>query len=189
METIYLGGGCFWCTEAVFHSLKGVVEVVPGYMGGTVLNPSYEQVCTGTTGHAQVIKVSFDEQIITLDDILDVFFATHDPTTPNRQGNDIGTQYRSIIFYTDHDQAKDLGDSARDPHAVLSPIHTAIARKQATLPEGKFVVTQIAAASEFYSAEGYHQRYYQQHRDAPYCQLVIDPKIEKLQQQFPEKLA
>lgn len=187
MKTIYLGGGCFWCTEAVFRGLKGVTEVVPGYMGGTIENPSYEQVSAGTSGHAEVIKVSFDETVITLDDILDVFFATHDPTTLNQQGNDIGTQYRSIIFYTDEHDAQPVAmtDGSYGP----SVIQHAIDRKQSTLPEGTRVVTQIASAGVFYPAEDYHQRYYEEHRGATYCQLVIDPKIEKLQQQFPDKLA
>ncbi len=167
MKKIFLGGGCFWCTEAVFRNLRGVAEVVPGYMGGTVSNPTYEAVCTGTTGHAEVIEVLYDETVIPLGMILDAFFATHDPTTLNRQGNDVGTQYRSVIFYTDEEMRIEA--------------HLAVQRAQEHLGEGKVVVTQVAEAVIFYPAEDYHQNYYENHRDAPYCQLVIDPKIEKVQ--------
>lgn len=173
MKTIYLGAGCFWCTEAVFKSLRGVHEVVPGYMGGDVPHPTYEAVCTGDTGHAEVIKVSYDESVISTDDLLDVFFATHDPTTLNSQGNDIGTQYRSVIFYTD------------DIHDV---IERAIARAQSVASEGKKVVTAVARAMEFYPAEAYHQNYYATHSSQPYCQIVISPKLEKLQKNFSDKL-
>ena len=173
MKTIYLGGGCFWCTEAIFKSLKGVHEVMPGYMGGSVASPTYEQVCTGTTGHAEIIKVSFDESILSLADLLDVFFETHDPTTLNRQGADAGTQYRSVIFYTD--------DADR---IVCSD---ALAR--ATETHANPIVTEIAQATTFYPAEAYHQNYYAEHTNAPYCELVISPKLEKLQQKFSDKLA
>ncbi len=174
MKTIYLGGGCFWCTEAVFKNLKGVTEVTPGYMGGTTKNPSYEEVSTGTSGHAEVIKVMYDEAVISTADILDVFFATHDPTTHNRQGADQGTQYRSIIFYTDPGMREEAG--------------VALSRAQATLPEGKTVVTELVEQSEFYAAEDYHHNYYETHRDAPYCQVVIDPKVEKLTKKFSDML-
>lgn len=175
LHTIYLGGGCFWCTEAVFQSLKGVREVVPGYMGGTVARPSYEAVSTGTTGHAEVVRVTFDDSVISLDDLLDIFFATHDPTTVDRQGADVGSQYRSIIFYT--------GDAMREAASE------AMRRAQAALPEGKALVTHLAEAVEFYQAEPYHDDYYRKNATAPYCQLVIHPKLEKLQKRFSDKLA
>lgn len=186
MKTIYLGGGCFWCTEAVFRSLRGVHEVVPGYMGGTLPNPSYEAVCTGETGHAEVIKVYYDEKVISTDDLLDVFFETHDPTTPNRQGADVGTQYRSIIFHTADQDPGFSEDEAGEPapHAI----QRAIARAQAKLPDDSFVVTEVAEASEFYPAEEYHYNYYANHAAAPYCQIVISPKLEKLQKQHGEKV-
>lgn len=174
MQTIYLGGGCFWCTEAVFQRLRGVSEVTPGYMGGTTQSPSYEAVASGATGHAEVIKVIYDDTMISTDDILDVFFALHDPTTPNRQGADVGTQYRSVIFYTN--------ETMRE-----SSVH-AIERKQATLPEGVQVITHVIEAKEFYAAESYHHNFYLLHKDAPYCQVVIDPKIEKLQKTFGDKV-
>lgn len=177
MKTIYLGGGCFWCTEAVFQQLRGVSEVSPGYMGGTVAEPSYDQVSSGATGHAEVIKLSYDDAVITTDDILDVFFATHDPTTPNRQGADIGTQYRSVIFYTD--------EQMRD--AAMRAIERAQAKFSQTGGE-KTVITHVTEASDFYPAEAYHHNFYEAHRDAPYCQVVIDPKIEKLQNTFNDKL-
>jgi peptide-methionine (S)-S-oxide reductase len=173
MKTIYLGGGCFWCTEAVFKELRGVSEVMPGYMGGSVAEPSYEAVSSGSTGHAEVIKVVYDDAQITTEEILDVFFAVHDPTTPNRQGADVGTQYRSVIFYTDE--------------LMREKAMEAITRAQAAVA-GKLITTHVGEAMDFYAAEGYHHNYYELHRDAPYCQVVIDPKIEKLHKQFNDKL-
>lgn len=173
MKTIYFGGGCFWCTEAVYKSIRGVLSVTPGYMGGTIPNPSYEAVCTGTTGHAEVIKVEFDQSIVSLSDLLEIFFDVHDPTTLNRQGNDIGTQYRSIIFYTEEDQK--------------AVIDTALMHAAAHYPD-RPIVTEVAQAREFYAAEDYHRDYYAQHTSQPYCQLVISPKLEKLQNHFPNKL-
>jgi peptide-methionine (S)-S-oxide reductase len=174
MKTIYLGGGCFWCTEAIFQNLRGVHEVIPGYMGGTVQQPSYEQVCTGTTGHAEVVKVYYDEQEISTRDIVDIFFETHDPTTLNRQGNDSGSQYRSVIFYTEEDQREEAHHAAR--------------AKQMVLPEGLKIVTEIIAAQTFYAAEEYHYNYYQQHPSTPYCVVVINPKLEALKEKFSTKL-
>ena len=173
MRTIYLGGGCFWCTEAVFQSISGVHDVVPGYMGGHIPNPDYEQVCEGTTGHAEVICVHYDETKVALVTLLDIFFEIHDPTTLNRQGNDVGTQYRSIIFYTD--------DS--DQQAAID----ALKRAQEAHPEA-VIVTEIVAATEFYPAEEYHQNYYNLHSTQPYCQLVISPKLEKFQKKFTENI-
>ena len=186
MKTIYLGGGCFWCTEAAFKSLRGVTEVVSGYMGGHVANPSYEAVCSGTTGHAEVVRVAYDDTIISTSDLLDVFFDIHDPTTLNQQGNDIGTQYRSIIFYTPDQDPTVRTDQDGVDH--LGEIEEAINRKNATLPEGSHVVTQVAAATEFYPAEPYHHDYYSAHITAPYCRVVISPKLEKLRAHFGDKL-
>lgn len=189
MKTIYLGGGCFWCTEAVFKSLKGVQEVIPGYMGGTVPNPSYEAVCSGTTGHVEVVKVYYDEGIISTDDILDIFFATHDPSTPNRQGNDVGSQYRSVIFYTHDQEPHYLGGLTESPEDdVPGAIQRAISRAQRALSGDARVVTEVVTATDFYPAEDYHYNYYADHSDAPYCQLVISPKLEKLQKKFSDKL-
>jgi peptide-methionine (S)-S-oxide reductase len=170
MQTIYLAGGCFWCTEAVFKSIKGVTEVMPGYIGGTVLNPSYEAVCAGTTGHAEAVKVSYDESLKTAD-LLEIFFATHVPTTLNRQGNDIGTQYRSAIFFT-NDEQKTIAHSAIE-----------IAQKNYL----DTIVTEIVSATEFYPAEQYHRAYYFEHTNNTYCQLVISPKLDKLQKEFGDK--
>lgn len=172
MNTIYLAGGCFWCTEAIFKSLKGVSEVVPGYMGGNVPKPTYEQVCSGETGHAEVIKVIYDESIINLSDLFEIFFDSHNPTTLNRQGEDVGTQYRSAIFYTTQEQR----DTALE------------AIKKAQKDHDREVVTEVVPASEFYEAEDYHKEYYLKHSNQPYCAVVISPKLEKLQKNFSDKI-
>lgn len=171
MKTVVLGGGCFWCTEAVFKMLKGVASVLPGYAGGTG-KPTYEAVVTGTTGHAEVIKIEYDPAVISFDDLLTVFFASHDPTTRNRQGNDVGTQYRSIIFYTSEDQ-KEAAEKF-------------IADLNASSPDGKSIVTEIEPLKEFFPAESYHLDYYAKNQEQPYCELVINPKLEKVQQKFAE---
>lgn len=167
LETITLGGGCFWCVEAVVERLEGVVEAVSGYMGGHVENPTYEQVCTKTTGHAEVIRVSFDPAKITLEEILDVFWQAHDPTTLNRQGADVGPQYRSVVFY----HAPEQRNIATQSKAKLDA-------------SGKYAspaVTEIAEASKFWEAEDYHQNYYDLNKDRnPYCRVVISPKLKKL---------
>ncbi len=173
MNTIYFGGGCFWCTEAIFLSLKGVISVTPGYMGGSVKNPTYEQVCSGKTGHVEITKVDYNPKIISLEDLLAVFFYTHDPTTRNRQGNDIGTQYQSSIFYVD-DTQKAVAESL-------------IAEMNTKKAYDKPVITDVRQATEFYKAEDYHQNYYDNHKSDGYCQLIIEPKLEKLQKRF-EKL-
>ena len=173
-KTAVFANGCFWCTEAVFSSLKGVKLVVSGYTGGKISNPSYEQVSGGATGHAEAIKIEYDPSVISYDDLLAVFFNTHDPTTLNRQGNDVGTQYRSGIFYADEEQkmkAETLVKELNDTKAYDKP-----------------VVTEVQPLGEFYSAEAYHQEYYQHHVDQPYCQLVIAPKLEKLEKKFAELL-
>lgn len=172
METIYLAGGCFWCTEAVFKSLKGIISVIPGYIGGTIASPTYEQICTGTTGHAEAVKVVYDEKILSTSDLLEVFFATHVPTTLNRQGNDIGTQYRSAIFYTTASQE--------------SNAHLAIVEAQKNYNDP--IVTEVTPATDFYEAEAYHRDYYYANTKNPYCMLVITPKLEKLQKEFKSKV-
>ena len=172
-ETAIFAGGCFWCTEAVFQSLEGVDGVESGYIGGQVVNPTYKQVCGGDTGHAEAIRISFDPSVISYADLLDVFFATHDPTQLNRQGNDIGTQYRSAIFPLDAAQA----DAARD----------GIQRAAADWPAP--IVTTIESASEWYPAEDYHQAYWEgEGQRNPYCMAVIPPKLAKLRKGFSERL-
>lgn len=169
-EIAIFGGGCFWCTEAVFQSLKGVVSVMPGYAGGTVDHPTYEQVSSGETGHAEVTRVEFDPSQISFEDLLNVFFATHNPTTLNRQGNDMGTQYRSAIFYTNDEQKKQAEAFIKK----LSDDRTF----------DKPIVTELTALDTFYPAEKNHQKFYEQNSDAPYCQIIINPKLEKLKAHF-----
>ena len=173
-KTVVFAGGCFWCTEAIFEELKGVQKVVSGYSGGKVANPTYEQVCTGRTGHAECTQITYDPTQITFAELLEVFWMTHDPTTLNRQGADSGTQYRSAIFYTDEDQKLE-----------------AIAYK-AKLEKEKIwsdpIVTEITKLEKFYSAENYHQEYYQSNPDQGYCRIVITPKIEKFKKIFANKL-
>lgn len=169
-EIAVFGGGCFWCTEAVFEQLKGVVSVMPGYAGGTIANPTYEQVCTGNTGHAEVSRVEYDPARISYNDLLVVFFATHDPTSLNRQGADVGTEYRSVIFYTTDAQRRDA--------------QTLIDQLNSSDPADKRIVTEVVPLSAFYQAENYHQEYYRNNSLAPYCQIVIDPKLRKLHKQF-----
>ena len=164
------GGGCFWCTEAVFDELRGVKSVVSGYAGGSTKNPTYEEVCGGRTGHAEVIKIEFDPGEIAFKDLLTVFFATHDPTTLNRQGNDVGTQYRSAIFYADEEQK-------REAEAFIKELNDSKAF-------GKPVVTTLEPLGEFYEAEDYHQKYYANNPYQPYCQYMIPPKLNKLHKQF-----
>jgi peptide-methionine (S)-S-oxide reductase len=166
--------GCFWCTEAVFSSLKGVSSVVSGYSGGTTVNPTYESVHDGASGHAESIRIEYDPAVISYDDLLNVFFNTHDPTTLNRQGNDVGTEYRSMIFYTDDEQKKKA-------EALIAELNSSHAYD-------KPVVTEVRPLEVFYPAESYHQEYYTHHSDQPYCQIVIAPKLEKLQKRFAELL-
>ncbi len=173
-ETVTLGGGCFWCTEAVFEQLKGVVKVESGYSGGTVPNPSYEQVCSGRTGHAEVSQITFDPKVISLKDILKVFFTVHDPTTLNRQGNDVGTQYRSAIFYRD-DEQKAMAQQ------VINEIEAA------KIWKGK-IVTELAPFTAFYKAEDYHQEYFRLRGEQPYCRMIIAPKVAKFREHFRDKL-
>lgn len=174
LEVATVAGGCFWCTEALFLELKGVKKVVSGYTGGTVKNPTYKEVCTGTTGHAEAIEITFDPKEISYEDILEVFFATHDPTTLNRQGADVGTQYRSEIFYHDEVQHK----AAMNFIKLLNDQNI----------YGKNVVTKVSPAVTFYPAEDYHQDYYNQNKSQPYCMAVINPKLEKLRKNYKSKL-
>jgi peptide-methionine (S)-S-oxide reductase len=168
------GSGCFWCTEAVFLQLKGVQTVVSGYTGGSVKNPTYHQVCTGTTGHAEAIQVTYDPKVISYDALLEVFWQTHDPTTLNQQGNDFGTQYRSAIFYHT-DEQKSLAE------------HYKAKLDAAGLFPGP-IVTEIVPSTEFYRAEAYHQNYFAENSNQPYCRAIISPKLEKMKKVFSEKL-
>jgi peptide-methionine (S)-S-oxide reductase len=169
-EVAVFGGGCFWCTEAVFKMLKGVSSVEPGYSGGTVVNPTYEQVCNGNTGHAECTKVEFDPNEISYRDLLTVFFGSHDPTSVNRQGNDVGTQYRSVIFYTTSTQKEEA--------------EKFIAELNASNTEGKRIATDVEPLNTFYIAENYHRDYYARNPDAGYCEIIINPKLAKVQKQF-----
>jgi peptide-methionine (S)-S-oxide reductase len=174
LQKATFGSGCFWCTEAIFERLNGVVKVESGYSGGKVENPTYEEVCTGTTGHAEVTQITYDPSIITFDELLEVFWKTHDPTTLNRQGNDVGTQYRSVIFYHNEEQ-KELAEKYKaelDKSGVWdNPI-----------------VTEISPFINFYSAEKYHQDYYNNNPNQGYCAFVITPKVEKFEKVFKDKL-
>lgn len=173
-EKATFGMGCFWCTEAIFQRLKGVVSVKSGYEGGTLSNPTYEEVCTGATGHAEVLEITYNPLVISYDELLEVFWKSHDPTTLNRQGADSGTQYRSVIFYHSAEQKA----SAEKYKAELNK----------TNAFGKKVVTAIETAKPFYVAENYHQNYFNKNGSEPYCRLVIQPKIEKLEKIFKAKL-
>lgn len=173
-EVATLGGGCFWCMEAVYQDLKGVIKVESGYSGGKIKNPTYKEVCSGLTGHAEVTQITFDPKIISYDDILTVFWHVHNPTTLNRQGNDAGTQYRSVIFYHD-------------------PIQKQIAEKSMLKASAEKIwpdpiVTQIDAFTAFYKAEAYHQNYFKSNPDQPYCVYVVSPKVEKFRKEFKDKL-
>ncbi len=173
-DTATFGAGCFWCVEAVFQELKGVISVKSGYMGGKIKNPTYKEVCSGLTGHAEVCQIVYDPTIITYKDLLEAFWQSHDPTTLNRQGADVGTQYRSAIFYHNDEQkqaAEFYKNKLNEENAF-----------------GKAVVTEIAELAPFYVAEDYHQNYYNENGDAPYCQFVIAPKLEKFRKAFSSKI-
>lgn len=166
-ETISLGGGCFWCTEAVYRRVKGVISVTPGYAGGDLENPTYEDVIYKQTGHAEVVKVVFDPIKISLCEILEIFWKIHDPTSPNRQGNDVGSQYRSMILYTNEKQRQIIKNSIHNLEE-----------------EGLTIVTEVKKLQRFYDAEIGHAEYYEKNRSQPYCRFVIDPKIKKLRNEF-----
>ena len=173
-DTATFGTGCFWCTEAVFQELKGVLKATSGYTGGNVANPSYEEVCSGTTGHAEALQIIYDPAVITYDELLEVFWEAHDPTSLNRQGNDVGTQYRSAIFYHNAEQK----EKAEHYKAELNKSGA----------YDKPIVTEITGVTKFYPAEDYHQNYYNTHGSQPYCYLVIRPKVEKFEKVFKNKL-
>jgi len=173
-DTATFGTGCFWCTEALFQELKGVLKATSGYTGGNVANPSYEEVCTGTTGHAEALQIIYDPAVITYDELLEVFWEAHDPTSLNRQGNDVGTQYRSAIFYHNAEQK----EKAEHYKAELNKSGA----------YDKPIVTEITGFTKFYPAEDYHQNYYNTHGSQPYCYLVIRPKVEKFEKVFKNKL-
>ena len=166
VKTCFFGGGCFWCTEAVFKNISGVISVFPGYMGGEIKNPTYEQVCEGYTGHAEIIKIEYESSQISFKDLLYIFFSTHDPTTLNRQGNDIGTQYRSSVFTNDDSEIEILNNYILELNNSTN----------------KEIVTTIERVSDFYIAEDYHHNYFNLNKNAPYCSVVIEPKIKKLMQ-------
>lgn len=168
-----LGGGCFWCTEAAFQDLRGVSRVLPGYAGGKVVNPSYGAVCTGRTGHAEVVQVEFDPEVISYKDLLKIFFAVHDATQLNRQGNDIGTQYRSVIYYTNDEQKKEAEDFIAEFNPELD----------------NTIVTTVEPLEKFYVAEQYHHNYFKRNPYAGYCQVIISPKVAKLRKQFGDLLS
>lgn len=174
LETITLGGGCYWCVEAVYQRLDGVIKVESGFSGGHVKNPAYREVCNGTTGHAEVVEITFDKTKTSLDEVLKVFFTVHDPTTLNRQGADEGTQYRSVIFYRNEEQKKIAEDVIK------------------ALTEAKVypdpIVTEVSPFTVFYKAEDYHQDYYNQNKFQPYCQMVVRPKVEKFEKVFKDRI-
>lgn len=174
MQVATFGSGCFWCSEAIFERLKGVDKVVSGYSGGTIKNPTYEEVCSNTTGYAEVVQITYDPKVITYDELLEVFWKTHDPTTLNRQGNDVGTQYRSVIFYH-NDEQKKLAEKYKE-ELNKSGIWD------------KPIVTEITPFTNFYPAEKYHQNYYENNTAQPYCSFVITPKVEKFEKVFKDKL-
>jgi len=176
MEKATFGSGCFWCTEAMFQRLRGVSNVKPGYAGGATKNPSYKEVCSGKTGHAEVIQLDYDPEVITYDELLEVFWKTHDPTTLNRQGNDVGTQYRSVVFYH-NDAQKDVAESYKNQLDASN-----------VWPDP--IVTEITALNDnFYFAEVDHENYYNQNGNQPYCAFVVAPKVEKFKKVFADKLA
>jgi peptide-methionine (S)-S-oxide reductase len=174
LSTATLAGGCFWCLEAVFEQLQGVRSVVPGYAGGTAPDPSYRQVCTGATGHAEVVRVTFDTAVISYREILEVFFGTHDPTTLNRQGPDVGTQYRSAVFYHSPEQKRVAED-------VIAGLNAAGIWDAP-------IVTEVVPLAAFYPAEAYHHRYFRENTAQPYCQAVVAPKVAKFRKRFADRL-
>jgi len=174
MQTATFGGGCFWCTEAVFQALSGVSKVTSGYMGGDLKHPTYMEICNGDTGHAEVVQVIFDEAIISFNELLFIFFKTHNPTTLNRQGNDVGSQYRSVIFYESDEQK-----------AQTEQIIAALTQQNIF---DKPIITEVVPATEFYEAEDYHQNYFNDNQGKPYCSFVIQPKLNKFATDFRNKI-
>lgn len=174
LEAAVFGGGCFWCTEAVFKMLKGVSSVLPGYAGGAKENPTYEEVSSGKTGHAEVVQVEYDPKLVKYETLLTIFFASHDPTTMNRQGADVGTQYRSVIFYTTEDQKKEAEDFIKELNASSKM--------------GAPIVTAVEPLDKFWVAENYHRDYFAKNPGNPYCEVVINPKLEHIKERFAELL-
>ena len=174
LETIVFGGGCFWCTEAVFKMVSGVTTVLPGYAGGETINPTYEEVSKGSSGHAEVVQIEYDPSVVKIEDLLTIFFGSHDPTTLNKQGADVGTQYRSAIFYTNEEQKE---------KAVAQ-----IEEINATDANGDLVVTEVLQLDKFYEAEDYHRDYFARNKSNPYCEVVINPKLKKVQNKYAELL-
>lgn len=174
LQVATLGGGCFWCVEAIYSDVRGVTSAISGYAGGNVKNPTYEQVCGHHTGHAEVVQVTFDPNVITYQDVLDIFFQIHDPTTLNRQGNDVGDQYRSIILYHDAEQE----------HIARATIKALTEAKAFHDP----IVTQVGPFDQFYPAEGYHQEYFKNNPNQPYCRMVVSPKVTKFRKSHAERL-
>lgn len=175
IKTIVFGGGCFWCTEAVFKKVKGVESVLPGYSGGNTKNPTYEQICSGQTGHAEVVQIKYNSKITHLKDLLTIFFGSHDPTTIDRQGNDVGTQYRSVVFTTDKVQMEEVLEFINNINNSSN--------------EGKKVVTEVSLLDVFYEAEDYHKNYFEKNPGNPYCEIVINPKLQKVQEKYAELLS
>ncbi|MEK7148755.1 MAG: peptide-methionine (S)-S-oxide reductase MsrA [Patescibacteria group bacterium] len=173
-EIAVVGGGCFWCTEAVFKMFRGVLSVAPGYAGGSVVDPTYEQVSAGNTGHAEVIRIEYDPILVSFETLLTVFFASHDATTLNRQGNDVGTQYRSVIFYTIPAQKMEAEEFIKELDNSTT--------------DGTSIVTEVAPLSVFYPAEDYHKNYFERNGNNSYCQIIISPKLQKVQEKFAELL-
>jgi peptide-methionine (S)-S-oxide reductase len=174
IQQAIFGGGCFWCIEAVFQRVQGVESVASGYMGGANANPTYKQVCGGDTGHVEVVKITFNPEQVSFRELLDIFFTVHDPTTLNRQGNDAGTQYRSVIFYTSDEQRREAEEF--------------IVQLESSKSFSSPVVTAVEPAAEFYQAEDYHKNYFNDNRYQPYCMFVVGPKVQKFQQKFGQKL-
>ncbi len=174
MQHIVLGGGCFWCIEAVFQLFDGIEDLMPGYAGGMTPDPSYREVCSGSTGHAEVVRVSFDADKLSLENVLTLFFHAHDPTTLNRQGNDVGTQYRSAIYYQSEEQKE-----------VIDRVIDSIEEKEVW---DRPIVTEVAPLDTFYPAEDYHKNYFQEHPSQPYCNVVIGPKLQKMKEKFSQRL-
>ncbi|NPD89687.1 MAG: peptide-methionine (S)-S-oxide reductase MsrA [Asgard group archaeon] len=174
MENITIGGGCFWCLEAVYADLKGVEKVVSGYSGGQLDNPTYEQVCSGSTGHAEVVQITFDSDLISFKDILDIFFDIHDPTTLNRQGNDVGTQYRSVIFYHNEEQ-RDIANAQ-------------IKKLENSKIWANSITTEVSPLVKFFKAEKYHQNYFKLNASQPYCKVIIEPKVTKFKEKYSTRL-
>jgi peptide-methionine (S)-S-oxide reductase len=174
MKEAIFGAGCFWCVEAVFQQIKGVEKLESGYMGGKIKNPTYRDVCSGQTGHAEVVKITYDPAVITFQELLEIFWKTHDPTTLNKQGADTGTQYRSVIFYLDDEQKK-IADAFKEKLNKSNAF-------------GNPVVTEISAATEWYGAEGHHQNYFNDNGQQPYCSFVVKPKVDKVRKVFADKL-